>query len=78
MINGKEIQKTIFAGVFLMFASLILIFYTKESMFIKIIGLLGFLYFACALIATLLHYYYPIARICIPYPQITSKKKRNK
>jgi hypothetical protein len=78
MINGKEIQKTIFAGVFLMFASLILIFYTEESMLFKIIGLLGFLYFACALIATLLHYYYPNSKSIEKfYYKITGKNPDN-
>ena len=78
MINGKEIQKTIFAGVFLMFASLILIFYTEESIFLKIIGLLGFLYFACALIATLLHYYYPNSKSIEKfYYKITGKTEAN-
>ena len=78
MINGKEIQKTIFAGVFLMFATIILIFYTEESMFIKIIGLLGFLYFAFSLIATLLHYYYPkLKSIKKFYYKITGKTEAN-
>ncbi|REG90745.1 hypothetical protein [Flavobacterium aquicola] len=78
MINGKEIQKTIFVGVFLMFVSLILIFYTEESIFIKIIGLLGFLYFACALIATLLYYYYPNSKSIEKfYYKITGKTEAN-
>lgn len=78
MINGKEIKNAVFAGGFLMLASLILIFYTKENMFFKIIGLFGFLYFAIALITNLLHYYYPNSKSIEKfYYKITGKTGDN-
>jgi hypothetical protein len=78
MNNRKEIQKVFFAGGLFMLVSLILVFYTEESIFLKIIGLIGFLYFAFALIATLLHFYYPNSKSIEKfYYKITGKNQDN-
>ncbi|KGO86680.1 hypothetical protein [Flavobacterium suncheonense] len=76
MINGKEIQKVIFAGGMLMFASLTLFFIAEDSTFFRIFGLLSFGYFTCGLMAALLYYYYPnSAPIKKFYFKITGKNE---